>query len=185
MRKTVRKTAVTLQRGSIMVSGSGRSTRSVKVMSEAIDSHGADPPSAHPPSAHPPRAHQPSAHGHLVVSATQPEVVMSAPQRTSLGLDHWIDGTFGVSRTPHAVLMCSPNGPRTALHRLDAGAREGSSSIDQSFLTSRLITPDATIEPRDRSDRGNSHGHARDAGGPVFDHASGGRPSSCRVARTR
>lgn len=142
-----------------MVSGRGRSVRSVNFVSEAIEPHSASSQAADP---------------QLSVAVTPPEVAMLASHRTSLRLDHWIDGTFGVLRTPQTVLMCSPNGPRTALHRCEIGAGEDAPSIDHSFLTSRLVAPDASIEPRDRTDHGNSRGSLHGSDGRAFDHASGG-----------
>jgi hypothetical protein len=48
-------------------------------------------------------------------------VVATVSQRQHLGLDHWVDGTFGVVRTERGTLAIAPNGRHPARHALDRG----------------------------------------------------------------
>lgn len=50
--------------------------------------------------------------------------VMDSTQRSSSGLDFWVDGTFGVHRRLGTTTVIAPNGPSLARHRLDGSVAE-------------------------------------------------------------
>lgn len=93
--------------------------------------------------------------GSWVARFGSPTVVASARQRHALGLDHWVDGTFGVARLPGRTLAVAPNGRNIAVHDLDAGLGAG------------LIAPQVPLV-------GGVDRHDHASGGPVWVDAAAG-----------
>lgn len=73
----------------------------------------------------------------ITVEKVRSETVATRRQRTAVGLEHWVDGTFGVHRRGGATTVIAPNGPVLARHRF-AGDLAGS-------LLSGLEDPAAII----------------------------------------
>lgn len=111
------------------------------------------------------RALQPDVDGPAIVATVvASELVISAAQRQCVGLAHWIDGTFGVIRVGASTVMCSPNGPVTAIHRSHDDGQATAPEFDHRFVAEHLVTHTAAIEcagPAPRPD------HA--AGGPLIE----------------
>lgn len=81
----------------------------------------------------------------------------SAEDRRAEGLDHWIDGSFGMFRRRGRTVVLSPNGPRIARH----GAFSPTGRRHDGAL-GRLIQPEVEIVHRSRP-----MDHA--SGGPLYD----------------
>jgi hypothetical protein len=89
--------------------------------------------------------------------AREPVVEVSHDSRVAAGLEHWVDGTFGIVRTNGSAIAMAPNGPVMSRHDLSAGG----------FLDGLV----ATHQPIDGLPPDIDHA----SGGPLFRDPGSGR----------